>query len=180
MSCSDFRIFWCLVVHFLIFLIFTFISITQKLLVLQYWDTSLKAVNLAVLMSGRTRLWLFYVRRYRRWKMQKKISFINLANYLLNITNFYDHKKCRKLFYQTNFVLLLLAPFGISSQILKLKDQKIFIFKYFTHHWINLKRTPKNQKFECLSTTHKFYVDFGQKDIWVHYWKVMGGRGGLN
>ena len=89
-----------LVVHVLIFLIFTFITITQKLLVLQYWDTSYsKAGNLAVLMSGRTYLWLFYVPRYQRSKMQIR----NLVNYLLNITHFYDHKKFRELFYQNNF-----------------------------------------------------------------------------
>ena len=43
--------FWFLVVHFFIFRIFTFITITQTLLVLQHWDTSyFTAVNLAVLL----------------------------------------------------------------------------------------------------------------------------------
>ena len=64
--------------------------------------------------------------------------------------------------------MLLLAPFGTSSQILKLKDQKSFFWNILPIIEKIQKRTHKNQKIENPSTTRKLYVDLGRKkNIWV-------------
>ena len=84
--------------------------------------------------------------------------------YLLNITHFYDHNNFIKFFFiRKLFVLLLLATFGTSSQILKLKVIKIVCWNILPIIEKIQKRTPKNQKFENPSTTRKFYVDLGPK-----------------
>ena len=95
--------------------------------------------------------------------MQKNVSLRNLANYLLNITHFYDPKKFRKLFYLNTFVLLLLALFGTSSQIFKLKGQNLFSGILYPSLKKFQKWTPRNKKFENPSTTYKFYVGLGPK-----------------
>ena len=75
---------------------------------------------------------------------------------------FMTTKKFRKLFYQNNFLSCYywhrLAPF------LKFWNEKCF--------WNNLpiiekipKWTPKSQKFENLSTAHKFYFDLGSHPV---------------
>ena len=57
-----------------------------------------------------------------------------------------------------------MAPFDTSSKILKLKDQKSVFWNILPIIEKIQKWTPKNQNFENLSTTHKFYVDlFWQK-----------------
>ena len=78
--------------------------------------------------------------------------------------------------------MFLLAPFGTSSQILKLNDQKSVFWNILPiiekiQNW-----TPKNQKLEARRTTHKFYVDIDPiRDLVPTdpIIMVMGG-GGLN
>ena len=45
--------------------------------------------------------------------------------YLLIITHFYDHKKCKGYFFRTTFSLVIIGTEEVpSSQIFKLEDQK--------------------------------------------------------
>ena len=125
-----------------------------------FFDTShFKAVNLAVLISGGTCLWLFYVPRYQRLKMQILFSLTNLANYLLNITYLYDNKKCNKVILTKHpFVLLLLAP-ALQNGPVIIKKSKIWARR-------------ANSILICL---HK---DIGLKRS--YYWKYGSWGGGLN
>ena len=117
------------------FLVCTFMTLTQKILVLQHWDTShLKAVNLAVIMCGSTCLWLSYIPRCRWSKMQKKI-----------------------------LVFLLLTPFGNSAQILKWKDKKV-VFWIFYPPLNKFHNGPLKIKKSKIQARHiKFYVDLKPK-----------------
>ena len=89
-------------------------------------------------------------------KIQKKIYLRNLANYLLNITHFYDHIKfIFKLFYQDN----------ISS----------------CYYWHRLAPLPnfeieKIQK-RTTSTTRKFYVDLDPKGYLGPRDPIIGSMG---
>ena len=147
--------------------IFTFRIITQKVLVVQHWYTShFKAVNLAVLISGRTclwlfsqrsySLWLFYVPRYRRLKMQLFFSRTNLANYLLNITHFYDHKKV--ILSEHPFFLFYWHGLAPLHKFWNEKKKKIDVWNILPINEKIPKWRPKNEKVKNLKTTLKFYV----------------------
>ena len=127
-------------------------------------------------------LWLFYVSRYRRLKMQIFFSLTNLANYLFNIIHFYDHKNVRELFYQN-----ILSPcyyYPRLAPLLKFWNEKIkkVVVGIFTHHWKKSKMEPLNLKSENRSTSRKFYFDLGPKRYLgskrSYYWKYeLCGRG---
>ena len=81
-------------------------------------------MNLAILIRVVAHVYGFSMSRdIEDQKFKKKISLRNLVKYLLNIT-FMTTKFYKVILSEQLFVLLLLAPFGTSSQILKLKDQK--------------------------------------------------------
>ena len=113
-------------------------------------------------------------------KNEKKVSLTNLANYLLNIVTLLWQQKCKKIILSERlFVLLLLAPFGTSSQIFKWKYQKIVFMNISPIIEKNPKWTHKNLKFENPSTKHKFNVDLGPKQIFgskrSKVWVMWGG-----
>ena len=97
---------------------------------------------------------------FRRSKMQTKFSLTNIANHLLNIPHFYDHKNVRKLFYLNNF--LSCYYWHRLSTLLKFWNEKtknvffeIFYLKKFQNR--PLKIFFKNRK----SEHHTWSIGYG-------------------
>ena len=115
-------------------------------------------------------------------KNAKKISLSNLANYLLNITHFYDHKSY---FIRTTFRLVIIRTIWHLFSNFEIKRSKKCVIGIF---YPSLKKfqkcTLKNENFENQSPIYKFYVDLGPKRYLGPRHPIIGsmgyGVGGLN
>ena len=118
---------------------------------------------------------MFIAFRYRRLKMQIFFSLTNLANYLLNITHFCDHKNVWKLFYQNIFSSCYF--WHRLTPLLKLWNGKIktVVFEVFDPSLKKIHNGPL--KFGNPSTTHKFYVDLGPKSYLGSREPIVGSMG---
>ena len=113
---------------------FWFIAITQKILVLQHWDSSyLKAVNLGVLMSDSTNIYGFFMSRdIEDQKCKKNLSYKPRKLFAQYSTLLWPQTFYKFILLEQLLVLLVLAPFGTFSKILKLNTKKVFFGIFYS------------------------------------------------